>query len=63
VVVTAEAAGCYKPDARPYRMALAQLRRRAMLILDEFDPLPGMRCRIDQLRASVGGGRWWPSKG
>ena len=51
VVVTAEAAGCYKPDPRPYRMALAQLGlppERVLFVAGSgFDLIGTHRCGLD----------------
>lgn len=51
VVVTAEAAGCYKPDPRPYQMALAQLGlppERVLFVCGSgFDLFGTHRCGLD----------------
>lgn len=51
VVVTAEAAGYYKPDPRPYRMALAQLGlppERVLFVAGSgFDLFGTQRCGLD----------------
>jgi len=51
VVVTAEAAGCYKPDPRPYRMALAQLGlppERVLFVAGSgYDLIGTHRCGLD----------------
>ncbi len=51
VVITAEAAGCYKPDPRPYRMALAQLGlppERVLFVAGSgFDLFGTQRCGLD----------------
>lgn len=50
-VVTAEAAGCYKPDPRPYRMALAQLGlppERVLFVAGSgYDLFGTQRCGLD----------------
>jgi len=51
VIVTAEAAGCYKPDPRPYQMALAQLGlppERVLFVCGSgYDLFGTQRCRLD----------------
>ena len=51
VVVTAEAAGCYKPDPRPYRLALTQLGlppERVLFVAGSgFDLFGTERCALD----------------
>ena len=50
-MITAEAAGCYKPDPRPYRMALAQLGlppERVLFVAGSgFDLIGTQRCGLD----------------
>jgi 2-haloalkanoic acid dehalogenase type II len=51
VVITAEAAGCYKPDPRAYRMALSQLGlppERVLFVAGSgFDLFGTQRCGLD----------------
>ena len=51
VIVTAEAAGCYKPDPIPYKIALAQLGlppERVLFVCGSgYDLFGTQRCRLD----------------